>query len=75
MELTKNNISTIAVFAYMLVSPCFAIWGINIDQGTFTSFIVGLIGLIIAIYSSKNPNTIKSLGNAVAQEPKEDDCA
>lgn len=75
MELTQNNISTIAVYAYMVVSPILAGYGLTIDQGTFTSLVVGIIGLIIAIWSSKNPNTIKTLGNAVDQKVSEDDCA
>lgn len=76
MELTKNNISTIAVFTYSLLAPCFALWGLNIDQGTFTSFFIGVAGLILAIYSSKNPNTIKALGNQTQQkETQDNDCA
>ena len=38
MELTQNNISTIAVYAYMVVSPILAGYGLTIDQGTFTQF-------------------------------------
>lgn len=63
MELTKNNISTISVFIYMMVSPLLIRYGILIDDGTFTTLISGVIGLFLATWSSKNPNNMKVLGN------------
>ena len=39
-------------------------------------FAIGVAGLILAIYSSKNPNTIKALGNQTQQkETQDNDCA
>lgn len=66
--LTKGNLTTFATWIYILISPLFVQYGIDIDQTAFTSFIVALVGIIIAIYSSKNPNTLSWLGN----EPEAD---
>jgi hypothetical protein len=35
-----------------------------VDQAQATTVIMGIITLVIAIWSSKNPNTLKCLGNA-----------
>ena len=68
MEYTTNNISTIAVFIYMLISPILVQYGYNIDQTVFVGAFVGIFGLILAIWSSRNPNTIAVLGNQPEEE-------
>lgn len=68
MEFDKNNLSTIFVFIYMLISPILIKYGIDIKQEIFVSAMVAIIGLIGAIYSAKNPNTIQALGNGPEDE-------
>ena len=63
MEYTKENISTIAVFIYMLISPILTSYGVSIDQTTLTTAIMGVGGLLLAIKSAKHPNKIEILGN------------
>ena len=48
----------------MLISPLLVKYGYNINQEVFVGALTGIIGLILAIWSSKNPNTIKILGNS-----------
>ena len=67
MEYNTNNISTIAVFIYMLISPILVQYGYNIQQETFVGAFVAIFGLILAIWSSRNPNTIQALGNAPSE--------
>ena len=52
----------------MLISPILVKYGYDIKQEIFVSSMVAIVGLIMAIYSAKNPNTIPALGNA----PEED---
>ena len=59
-----NNISTIATFAAICLTTILAYFGYTVDQAQATTVIMGVITLIIAIWSSKNPNTLKCLGNA-----------
>ena len=59
-----NNISTIATFAAICLTTILAYFGYTVDQAQATTVIMGVISLVIAIWSSKNPNTIKWLGNA-----------
>ena len=59
-----NNISTIATFAAICLTTILAYFGYSVDQAQATTVIMGVITLIIAIWSSKNPNTLKVLGNA-----------
>lgn len=56
----KNNLSTIAVWIYVIVAPYISQY---ITQDQFATLVVAIVGLCIAIYSSANPNTMKSLGN------------
>jgi hypothetical protein len=72
LDFTQGNISTIAVWIYVLISPLLVKYGINIDEATFTTFFVALVGIILAVWSSYNPNTFKFLGNKKA-EPVTDD--
>ena len=68
-----NNISTIATFAAICLTTILAYFGYTVDQAQATTVLMGVISLVIAIWSSKNPNTIKWLGNAPepvdAEEP------
>lgn len=64
MEYDKNNLSTIFVFIYMLIAPILIKYGYEINQEVFVSAMVAIVGLIGAIYSASNPNTIPALGNA-----------
>ena len=68
MDFDKNNLSTIFVFIYMLISPILVKYGYEINQELFVSAMVAIVGLIGAIYSAKNPNTIGVLGNAPIEE-------
>ena len=64
MEYDKNNLSTIFVFVYMLISPLLVQYGYEINQEVFVSAMVAIVGLIGAIYSARNPNTLDVFGNA-----------
>ena len=62
IELTEGNISTIAAWLYDIIGPTYlAAYGI--DQGVFTVLMVIIVGVIINVWSSYNPNTFKFLGN------------
>ena len=60
----SNNISTIATFAAICLTTILAYFGYTVDQAQATTVIMGVITLIIAIWSSRNPNTLACLGNA-----------
>ena len=59
-----NNISTIATFIAICLTTILAYFGYTVDQAQATTVIMGVITLIIAIWSSRNPNTLSILGNA-----------
>jgi hypothetical protein len=59
-----NNISTIATFAAIIITTLLAYAGYTVDQAQLTTVLMGVITLIIAVWSSKNPNTLAWLGNA-----------
>lgn len=64
--MTENligNISTIANWVSILLYPIVLKYGIDIDQEILTTFIYTLIVIIIAVWSSYNPNKFKFLGN------------
>lgn len=63
-ELNVGNISTIATWLSILLYPIIVGYGIELDQATLTTFIYTLIVIVIAIWSSYNPNTFKFLKNA-----------
>ena len=63
MELNQNNISTISVLIYIIISPILVKFGIDIDQTTFVGIMIPAIGLILALWSARNPNEIEALGN------------
>ena len=62
-----NNISTYATWLAIILSALFNYWGIEIGQAELTLFATGLITIIIAIWSSRNPNDIGWLGNSKPQ--------
>ena len=55
-----NNLSTIAVWVWVIVSPYIADY---FTQDQFVTLFVALFGLILAVYSSYHPNKLKWLGN------------
>ena len=64
--LNKNNGSTIATWIAILVMIIEIIakqFGIDIPHDTVVLFATGVVTFIIAIYSSKHPNTLSILGN------------
>ena len=58
-----NNISTIATFTAICITGILAYFGYNVEQAQLTTVIASIITLIIAVWSSKNPNTLSILGN------------
>ena len=66
-----NNISTIATFAAIILTTILTYFGYTVDQAQATTVIMGVITLIIAIWSSKNPNTLEWLGNGKTEQPEE----
>ena len=68
MEYTTNNISTIATFVAIAITAILAYFGYTVDQAQLATVIMSVITLIIAIWSSKNPNTITALGNSPEDE-------
>ena len=63
-----NNISTIATFIAICLTAILAYFGYTVDQAQLATVIMSIITLIIAIWSSKNPNTLAVFGN----QPKVD---
>ena len=63
-----NNISTIATWTgiiVMIIEAACKYFGIEIPHETIVMFVTGVITFIIAIWSSRNPNTLKCLGNDI----------
>lgn len=67
IEITENNISTIAVFLYSIIGPSFLV-AYGIDENVFTTLFVIIVGLILNFWSSSRPNTIRFLGNEPDEE-------
>ena len=63
-----NNISTIATFVAIILTTILAYFGYTVDQAQATTVIMGVITLIIAIWSSRNPNTLEWLGNGKTED-------
>lgn len=64
-----NNSTTIATWTGIIVLIIEVIckhFGITIPHETVVMFVTGVITFIIAIISSRNPNTFACLGNAPA---------
>lgn len=62
----KNNVSTIAVLLYGVLSPYLAQY-LSADQ--FSALCIALVSIVLVLYSAKHPNTFSALGNG-----KCDDC-
>jgi uncharacterized membrane protein len=68
LKMETNNISTIATFAAICITGILAYFGYSVDQAQLATVLMSVITLIIAIWSSKNPNTLAVLGNAPAKQ-------
>ena len=67
----KNNLSTIAVILYGILSPYLAQY---LSSEQFSALFIAVFGIIIIVYSAKNPNTMKIFGNDnVAKVQNEED--
>ena len=62
-KMQENNISTYATWIAIAITGILSYFGIQYDYNALIPVIAGIITLIIAIWSSKNPNNIKWLGN------------
>ena len=49
----------------MLIAPILVKYGYDIKQEVFVSAMVAIVGLIGALISAKNPNTMKCFGNDI----------
>lgn len=66
MENQVGNISTIATWTaicVMIIEVILKHLAIDIPHDTIVMFVTGVITFIIAIWSSRNPNTFAFLGN------------
>lgn len=72
-QMETNNLSTIATFIAICITGILAYFGYNVDQGQLATVVMSVITLIIAVWSSKNPNTLAVLGNAKAPVTSESD--
>ena len=70
MEDLENNLSTIAVIIYGVLSPYLAQY---LTGEQFRALFIALISICLAVYSAKHPNTFKSLGNAKPEPETEED--
>ena len=61
----KNNLSTIAVLCYAILSPYIAQY-LTADQ--FSALFVAIVGVILVLYSAKYPNTFKCFGNGKCED-------
>ena len=68
-----NNISTIATFIAICITMILAYFGYTVDQTQLATVIMSVITLIIAIWSSKNPNTLAIFGNAPEDDGDENE--
>ena len=66
-----NNISTIATFLAICLTGILAYFGYTVDQAQLAAVLMSVITLLIAIWSSKNPNTLEWLGNGKTEQPEE----
>ena len=73
LTMETNNLSTIATFAAIIITAILSYFGYTVDQNELTPLILGLITLAIAVWSSKNPNTLAILGNAPQEQELTDE--
>lgn len=63
---TKNNASTIATWTLigvMIIEMILKYFNITVDHETVVMLVTGIITFIVAVYSSKHPNSLGFLGN------------
>lgn len=56
----KNNVSTVAVLLYGVLSPYLAQY---LSAEEFSALCIALVSIILVLYSEKHPHTFKALGN------------
>lgn len=56
----KNNVSTVAVLVYGVLSPYLAQY---LSAEEFSALCIALVSIVLVLYSAKHPNTFKALGN------------
>lgn len=56
----KGNVSTILTWVWVIVAPYLADY---FTQESFVTLGVAIVGIVIAVWSSCNPNSFKWLGN------------
>jgi len=56
----KGNVSTILTWIWVIVAPYLADY---FTQESFVTLGVAIVGIVIAVWSSCNPNSFKWLGN------------
>lgn len=56
----KNNVSTVAVLLYGVLSPFLAQY-LSAEQ--FSALCIALVSIVLVVYSEKHPHTFKALGN------------
>ena len=56
----KNNVSTVAVLLYGVLSPFLAQY-LSAEQ--FSALCIALVSIVLVVYSEKHPNTFKAFGN------------
>ena len=56
----KNNVSTVAVLVYGVLSPYLAQY---LSAEEFSAFCIALVSIVLVWYSEKHPNTLKAFGN------------
>lgn len=62
----KNNVSTVAVLLYGVLSPYLAQY---LSAEEFSALCIALVSIVLVLYSAKHPNTFDWFGNG-----KCDDC-
>lgn len=70
-----NNISTIATWTaiiVMILEIIFKHFNLDIPHDTTVMFVTAVLTFIIAVWSSRNPNTLKFLGNSKPQVESEE---
>lgn len=60
----KNNVSTVAVLVYGVISPFIAQY-LSAEQ--FSALCIALVGIVLVVYSEKHPHTFGN-GNCDCEE-------
>lgn len=56
----QNNVSTIAVLLYGVLSPYLAQY---LSAEEFSALAIAIVSIVLIVWSAKHPNTFESLGN------------